>query len=66
LWWRYWLGRLSFSFLIGAVVLEWEGFKLLGEGVEGDMKMRAFGYIAGGVVLFGLALAGARIRYRRD
>jgi hypothetical protein len=63
---RNWLARLSFSFLIIALVLGWEGFKLLGNGGASQSSLRVMEYFAGAVAGFVLALIGARIRYHRD
>jgi hypothetical protein len=53
---RTWLARLSFSFLIVAFVLAWQGYKTGGS--------RAPTHYLGAAAAFGVGLAGVRERHR--
>jgi hypothetical protein len=55
---RKWLARLSFSFLILAAVLAWEGRRAAQAGRSANV------YYAAAIVLVGLGLAGIRERHR--
>jgi hypothetical protein len=57
---RKWLARLSFSFLILAAVLAWEGHRAGQAGRNGLL------HYAGAVVLVGLGLVGLRERHRSE
>jgi hypothetical protein len=56
---RKWLARLSFSLIILALVLAWEGRRVARTGGG------ATPYYAGAVVLVALGLAGIRERHRQ-
>ncbi len=60
---RRWLARLSFSFLIVAFVLAWQGYRL--SQTEGRSGRVTASYL-GAAVCVGLALAGVRERHRRE
>jgi len=53
---RTWLARLSFSFLIVAFALAWQGYKTGGS--------RATVYYAGAAAAFAVGLIGVRERHR--
>ena len=55
---RKWLARLSFSFLVLAAVLFWEGRRARERGET------ASGYYVGAALLTGAGLAGLRERHR--
>lgn len=62
---RYWLGRLSFSFLVIAFFLGWEGRKryLAAGGAIADWRT-LLDFVAA-VLAVGIALMGLRERHRR-
>jgi hypothetical protein len=57
---RRWLARLTFSFIILAAWLVWEGRKAHERGAN------ATGYYIGAALLAGAAMAGMRERHRPD
>jgi hypothetical protein len=63
---RRWIGRLTFSFVIIAAAMAWEGYKALGTEGRPQRPARAMGcFIAAGASM-ALASAGMRERHRRD
>ena len=63
---RKWLARLSFSFMLVAAVLAWEGYKSL-RGDRGEVSdTRVALCFVGAAIGFALGFAGARERHRQD
>ena len=61
---RYWLGRASFSFLIVATFLVWEGYQISqGRLVPNKSWQMVLCYI-GAALCFALFLVGAHERHR--
>jgi hypothetical protein len=61
---RKWLARLSFSFMIFAAVLAYEGYHIY-HGQRGPRPAwMAYAFFAGAALCFGLALRGVRERHR--
>jgi hypothetical protein len=60
-----WLARLSFSFLILAGFLFWEGYREMTR-VGGATGWRVGLYFIGGGISLGLALRGAHERHKND
>ena len=58
-----WLSRLSFSFLILAAVLGWEGYKQINAPADAH-PIRGLMYCLAAGILGGLAAAGIRHRHR--
>jgi hypothetical protein len=62
---RDWLERLSFSMLIVATVLAWEGYQSV-QGRRGPVPTSHIVLLfAGAAICFIVALIGARLRHRR-
>lgn len=59
---RYWLGRLTPSFLIIAGWLGYEGYRL---GMNRGNPWAVRAYFVGAILAFVLFVAGARFRYER-
>ena len=61
---RKWLARLSFSFMIFAAVLAYEGYHIY-HGQRGSRPTwMAYAFFGGAALCFGLALRGVRERHR--
>lgn len=62
---QYWLQRLSFSMLIIATVLAWEGYQSL-EGRRGPVtNLRIVLLFTGAGICYVVGLIGARLRHQR-
>ncbi len=59
---RYWLSRLSFSFIIIACVLAYAGYRA---GEEGAQRRRVNLHYAGAALCLGAGLVGLRERHRK-
>jgi hypothetical protein len=62
---RDWLERLSFSMLIVATVLAWEGYQSFQGGRGPVPQSHIVLLFAGAVLCYVLGLIGARLRHRR-
>ncbi len=61
---RKWLARLSFSFMIVAAVLAYEGYHTHHGNRPAHPNWAAYAFIAGAALSFGLGLRGVRERHR--
>jgi hypothetical protein len=61
---RKWLARLSFSLIIVAAVLAWEGYKAQGRTGLPPEPSRATWCYVGAAIALGAGLAGVRERHR--
>ena len=61
---RKWLARLSFSLIIVAVVLAYEGRQTLRGERDPRPAWAGYAFFAGAAVCFGLGLRGVRERHR--
>lgn len=61
---RKWLARLSFSFIVVAAVLAWEGWRIRRGDRGPGREWQAYACIAGAAICFGLGLRGVRERHR--
>ena len=57
-------GTLSFSFMILAAVLAWEGYRTQRGDRGPDQQGKMYGFYATAAVCFGLGLRGVRERHR--
>jgi hypothetical protein len=60
-----WLARLSFSFLILAALLFWEGYTLMTRPAAGPPPARVWLYFLAAGLAAGLSMKGMRERHRR-
>lgn len=60
-----WLARLSYSFIIVALVLAWEAYRLWRAG-EGALRNRILVYLVCAVLAALIGAAGVRARHRSD
>jgi len=61
---RYWLARLSFSFLVVAFAMGWTAYRM---GQQEPHRTTTIGiYYAAAIVCASLGLAGVRERHRGD
>jgi hypothetical protein len=61
---RRWLARLSFSFMILAAVLAWEGYRTQRGDRGAGQETKTYAFYAAAAVCFGLGLRGVRERHR--
>ena len=61
---RNWLARFSFSFIIVAAVLAWEGYQTRRGTRPARPAWAAYAFVAGAALCFGLGLRGVRERHR--
>ena len=63
---RRWLARLSFTFLVIAFFLGWEGYKLYSAGDDHPAGWRPLLYLVAAALSAVLAFTGLRERHRPD
>ena len=61
---RRWMARLSFSFVILALVFAWEGYRTQRGDRGPDQQAKMYAFYAAAAVCFGLGLRGVRERHR--